>query len=462
MNAVVSETLSSCIPEKQAVLWQAVQDELKTCMPLPGFETWISPLVLSEISNGTVYLQTDSEFNRDLILKRYRSLIEDAFKNHLNQPVALQISVEAGPSEETTLEAHLNDALYSEPLPNRPWTPRVTKSNLNPKHTFEAFVVGQHNKFCHAAALAIAETPGENYNPFFIYGGVGLGKTHLMQAIGHYVLKHTPDLTVRYVTAEEFTNDMIAALGRKDMKGFQSRYRKNDVLVIDDVQFLEGKTRTQEEVFHTFNALYSAGKQIILSSDRSPSLLSRLEDRLRSRFSGGLIADIQSPDLETRVAILRQKAEREALQVSDEICTQIAELYPSNIRELEGALNKVAAYAMLTKTPVTPIMAQTILGTPVDKARISLEDILDTVAGYYRLQALDLKSPSRAKDLSHARQVAIYIVRELTETSFPKIGQLLGNRKHTTILYAYEKIKEEIESRPALKQQVTEIKARLH
>jgi chromosomal replication initiator protein len=245
------------------------------------------------------------------------------------------------------------------------------------------------------------------------------------------------------------------------MKGFQDRYRKNDILIIDDVQFLEGKVRTQEEMFHTFNTLHESGKQIILSSDRSPKHLSRLEDRLRSRFEWGLIADIQPPDLETRVAILQKKAERENFQVSQDVLTYVAEMHPHNIRELEGALNKVAAYGMLTRTPVDLAVAQTVLGVPVDQKRISLEEIVDTVAGYYHLRSADLKSPSRAKDISHARQVAIYIIRELTGASFPKIGELLGGRKHTTILYAYEKVKDEVENREVIKQQIQEIQTRV-
>lgn len=438
-------------------LWQKVQADLKGRMSQPSFETWISPLEIEKLTGKSVTLRAESEFNRELILKRYRNELKAAFSEATGKPMEVAVIV-AEPKEE---EVSPEEALTARELPNRPWTPRTTRSNLNPRYTFEAFVVGQHNRFCHAAALAVAETPAQSYNPFFIYGGVGLGKTHLMQAIGHFALQHHTDLKVRYVTAEQFTNDMINALGQKDMKGFQDRYRRNDVLIIDDVQFLEGKTRTQEEVFHTFNALHESGKQIILSSDRSPKHLSRLEDRLRSRFEWGLIADIQVPDLETRIAILQKKAERENFQVGMDVLSFIGETFPNNIRELEGALNKVAAYGMLTRTSIDLVVAQTVLGTPVDNRRVSLEDILDTVAGYYHMRSVDLKSPSRAKDLSHARQVAIYVIREMTESSFPKIGELMGGRKHTTILYAYEKIKEELESHPVLKQQIEEIRARI-
>ncbi|HEY9687243.1 MAG TPA: chromosomal replication initiator protein DnaA [Coleofasciculaceae cyanobacterium] len=440
-------------------LWQAAQEILKGRMSQPSFETWIVPLQIEAADVKTITLQAESDFNRDLILKRYRTELKEAFAEVLGRPMEVAVVV----VEPTTIQAEDSEAVEAgaRELPQRAWTPRTTTSNLNPRYTFEAFVVGQHNRFCHAAALAVAETPAQSYNPFFIYGGVGLGKTHLMQAIGHFVLQHHPDLKVRYVTAEQFTNDMINALGKKDMKGFQDRYRRNDILIIDDVQFLEGKTRTQEEVFHTFNALHEAGKQVILSSDRPPNRLSQLEDRLRSRFSWGLIADIQPADFETRLAILQGKAEREKFAVGMDVLSYIAETHPTNIRELEGALNKVAAYGMLTRTPVDLVIAQTVLGAPVDTARISLEEILDAVAAYYHMRTVDLKSPSRAKDVSHARQVAIFTIRTLTEASFPKIGTLLGGRKHTTVLYAYEKIREEMEHHPVLKQQIEEIKGRI-
>lgn len=444
--------------EAHAALWQTVQTALKGRMSQPSFETWISPLEIETVTDKAVTLKAESEFNRELILKRYRAELREAFSEAIGHTMEIAVIVAEAKEDEA---ASGEEAMAARELPNRPWTPRTTRSNLNPRYTFEAFVVGQHNRFCHAAALAVAETPAQSYNPFFVYGGVGLGKTHLMQAIGHFALQHHTDLKVRYVTAEQFTNDMINALGKKDMKGFQDRYRRNDILIIDDVQFLEGKVRTQEEVFHTFNALHESGKQIILSSDRSPKHLSRLEDRLRSRFEWGLIADIQPADLETRLAILQKKAERENFQIGMDVLTFIAEFNPNNIRELEGALNKVAAYGMLTRTTIDLVVAKTVLGTPVDAKRVSLEDILDAVAGYYHLRAVDLKSPSRAKDLSHARQVAIYVIREITESSFPKIGELLGGRKHTTILYAYEKIKDELESHPVLKQQIEEIRVRI-
>lgn len=439
-------------------LWQDVQNLLKERMSQPSFETWIGPLSFSELNGSVVTLHAQSSFNRDWILKNYRQPLQEAFEAVLTQPVEVRV-------QESRHVSMQEEALVPrEALPekmSRPWTPRTTQSNLNPKYVFEHFVVGQHNRFCHAAALAVAEAPAKTYNPYFVYGGVGLGKTHIIQAIGHYILSHTPDMQVKYITAEQFTNDLIAAIGNRSMTQFRDRYRKIDVLIIDDIQFLEGKERTQEEIFHTFNALHQAGKQIILSSDRPPKHLSGLEDRLRSRFEWGLIADIQPADVETRISILRKKAEREKLEIAEEVLTYIAETHPNNIRELEGALNKVAAYAMLTRTALDLPAVQSILGLRADPATMSHERILDTVAKYFHLRLSDLKSSSRAKDISHARQVGIYILRTMTEASFPKIGDILGGRKHTTILYAYEKVKELLAVHPVLNQQIQEITNRI-
>lgn len=438
--------------------WQAVQEVLKEKMSQPSFETWISPLKQDKVTDTQATLIAESAFNRDWVLKHYRPQIKQAYSAVLNNDIEITIDIEDSNPEDAGKE-ELPTASKDD---WRPWTPKATKSNLNPRYTFEQCVIGEHNRFCHAAALAVAESPAVSYNPFFIHGGVGLGKTHLIQAIGHFAHRHHPDLNVRYVTAEAFTNDLIHGLSTRDMKAFRDRYRKIDILIIDDVQFLEGKERTQEEMFHTFNALHESGKQIILSSDRPPKQLGKLTERLKSRFEWGLIADIQSPDLETRMAILRKKCEREHINLPEDVLNFVADMHPNNIRELEGALNKVAAYAMLTRTLMDVETAQKLLGSPVDKANINIESIIDTTANYYHLRSGDLKSPSRAKDVSHARQVAIYLIRTMTETSFPKIGAALGNRKHTTILYAYDKMTGEIEQHPSLKQQINEIQGRIN
>lgn len=436
--------------------WSAVQEVLKSQLTAPSFETWISPLKVSHIQPDRVVLETNSTFNRDWILKNYREPIAKAFASVLDLPDLPHVAVEVHEAQPQT-EPETSEVSAEQPASSRPWTPRSIQNQLNPKYTFDQFVVGNHSRFCHAAALAVAETPAQSYNPLFLYGGVGLGKTHLMQAIGHFVHQHHSQLKVKYVTTEQFTNDLITALGNQDMKNFRDRYRRIDILLIDDIQFLEGKDRTQEEIFHTFNALHQAGKQIVISSDRPPNRLSRLEDRLRSRFSWGLIADMQAPDFETRMAILQRKAQQQNLNLDDTVIQYVAESFPTNIRELEGALNKISAYRMLTGCDLDLAQAQTLLGRRFDPSRISKEDMIDAVARYYHLQRADLQSGLRVKHIAHARQVAVYVVRELTEASFPQIGQLFGGRRHTTMLYAYEKMREQLPLQPTLRQQVQEI-----
>lgn len=462
-------------------MWTAVQDRLRLSLSAPAFESWIGPLALAEAADDALTLRTDSVFKRDWVLRHYKKALQEAFCQVVgcaDAQIRLEVSAEtlledapaavadassgsARPDSFAPMASMAPMAPIAEDAPYRPWTPRTNRSGLNPKYTFEQFVVGDNSQFCHAAALAVAENPAQSYNPFFIHGGVGLGKTHLAQAIGHFVLRHNPEAKIRYVTSEQFTNDMIQAVAKRDWTPFRDRYRKLDVLILDDIQFLAGKERTQQELFHTFNVLHEAGKQMILTSDRSPQQLPELEDRLRSRFASGLMADIQPPDAETRLAILRCKAEREQLTIPDEILAYLAEVIPQNVRELEGGLNKVAAYHMLTRAPMTLACARQILGMEADLSRVSLETVIETVALYYHLRAEDLKSASRARDIAHARQVAVYLLRETAETSFAKIGQLLGGRSHTTVLYSYEKIAELIDGHPVLEQQLRELRARL-
>jgi chromosomal replication initiator protein len=441
--------------------WESVQALLRSQLTAPSFETWIAPLKVTHLQAEKITLETGSTFNRDWILKNYKEMIARAFAGILELPSLPEIIVDITVPD-TLISGELERPASAEKgasphAVKRPWTPKNKADTLNPKYTFDQFVVGNHNRFCHAAALAVAETPAQSYNPLFIYGGVGLGKTHLMHAIGHFAHLHHPDYKVKYVTTEQFTNDLISALGSQDMKNFRDRYRRIDILMIDDVQFLEGKDRTQEEIFHTFNTLHQAGKQIIISSDRPPNRLSRLEDRLRSRFSWGLIADIQAPDFETRIAILQRKAQRLEIQLESDVAQYIAESFPSNIRELEGALNKISAFKMLTGYAIDLVQAQALLGRRFDPSRISKEDMIETVAHYYHLQRSDLQSNLRTKHIACARQVAIYIIRELTEASFPQIGQLFGGRRHTTMLYAYEKMKELVTADPTLRTQVQEL-----
>lgn len=489
-------------------LWQGVLSILSQQLTAPSFETWIRPLAIEALTTETmtITLRATSEFNRGYVKNHYQKAIEKAFAELLQGDVTLEWVVKTpvqpavSPHNNTvghsvytlagqpvsSLQGGMIDNPYAtqqgqsisadqqadqiialeslnNPHAGKPavWTPRMQQGHLNPRYTFEQLVVGPYNHFCHAAALAIAEQPAVAYNPFFVHGSVGLGKTHLVQAIGHYVLRHHPRLTVKYVTTEEFTNDLIQAIAAKKMEPFRERYRKIDVLMIDDIQFLEGKDKTQEEMFHTFNALHSAGKQIILTSDRPPKALARLEERLISRFEWGLIADVQTPDVETRMAILRKKAEREGLtlrfHLEPDVLRYLAETFPHNIRELEGAFNKLSAKCMLEEAPFTMETAQALFGFRATVVQLSETMVLEMVATYYNLDAKALQGANRAKELANARQVCIYLMRELLNLSFPKIGQFLGDRKHTTILYGYEKMKEQLAGNVILRKQLDDL-----
>jgi chromosomal replication initiator protein len=351
-------------------------------------------------------------------------------------------------------------------LPERPHRPDEVEpdTQLNPKYSFDDFVIGSSNRFAHAAANAVAEAPAKSYNPLFIYGGAGLGKTHLLHAIGHYVRNLYPRLRVRYITTEQFTNEFINAIRDDRITTFQRTYRQADVLLIDDIQFLEQKERTQEEFFHTFNALHNAEKQIVISSDRPPKQIAQLEDRLRSRFEWGLMTDVQPPDLETRIAILRKKAETDRLGVSPEVLELIASKVQSNIRELEGALIRVSAFASLQRSSADSAMAEMVLKDlfPDDREQeVSVQLIMDEVADYFSLTVEDLCSPSRSRQLVTARQIAMYLTRELTDLSLPRIGKAFGGRDHTTVMHAKQKIAGLMQERRTIYDQVQELTNRI-
>jgi chromosomal replication initiator protein len=336
----------------------------------------------------------------------------------------------------------------------------ISRSNLNPKYAFDSFVVGSHNRFSHSAAQAVAQRPGQAYNPLFIYGGVGLGKTHLMHAIGHEILKGSPNASVRYISCEKFTNELINSIRDDRMMDFRKRYRQIDVLLVDDIQFLQGKESTQEEFFHTFNALRDSGKQIVLSSDRPPKAIARLEERLRSRFEWGLISDVQAPDLETRLAILRKKCALEGMRVDDEILEYIASLFTNNIRELEGALIRSHAYANLTgETLTVNALAGMLQPTTPSRPKVTLtcDRIIDTVAAHYRVESSELRSAKRSQDLALPRHIAMYLAHDMINMSFPRIGEAFGNRKHTSALYAHSRIKELVTKDPGLSQSIKQI-----
>jgi chromosomal replication initiator protein len=312
---------------------------------------------------------------------------------------------------------------------------------LNPKYTFGTFVIGSHSHFAHAAAMAVAEAPARAYNPLFIYGGVGLGKTHLMHAIAHHILARHPEMKVAYLSSEKFTNELINAIKEDRMMDFKNRYRTIDLLLVDDIQFMEGKERTQEEFFHTFNALHEAGKQIVISSDRAPKEIAALADRLRTRFEWGLITDIQTPDLETRIAILKKKADMDGIDAPDDVLHYIAAAYPNNVRELEGAFIRVMAYSSLSNATLNVALAQQALGTITPTRQVTIPVINEIVAEHYHLEVADLVGSRRTKDISQARQVAMYLARELTDMSLNIIGSKYGGRDHTTVMHAIDKVK---------------------
>jgi chromosomal replication initiator protein len=407
--------------------------------------------------------------------QRHRGVIEETVRGASDEYDALARldHLDANP---------LYDRIQDTPLqaPGRPAGPTVAmpeasrtriRSNelepdtrLNPRYSFDDFVIGASNRFAHAAANAVAEAPAKSYNPLFVYGGAGLGKTHLLHAIGHYVRKLYPRLKVRYVTTEQFTNEFINAIRDDSITAFQRLYRMTDVLLVDDVQFLQSKERTQEEFFHTFNALHNAEKQIVLSSDRPPKQIGQLEDRLRSRFEWGLMTDIQPPDLETRIAILRKKAESDRLGVSDAVLEVIATKVASNIRELEGALIRVSAFASLQRAPADVQMAEYVLKDLFPDGRdrvISVQDIIEEVAAYFSITPEELCSASRSRQLVNARQIAMYLTRELTDLSLPRIGRAFGNRDHSTVMHATQKITGLMTERRATYDQVQELTNRV-
>lgn len=429
-------------------LWQRALPLLKDRLSPPSFEAWVKPSRPISLENHTLLLEAPNEFARDWIHRNLLSDFNDVLQELAGEPftVACKVAPEerSTPRQGATIEVR-------ETQDDRPPAPKY--GILNPKYTFDSFVVGNHNRFAHAAAMAVAEKPAKAYNPLFIYGGVGLGKTHLMHAIGHYLLAHNSNTQVAYLSSEKFTNELINSIREKREEEFRKRYRSIDLLLIDDIQFIEGKERTQEEFFHTFNALHEAGKQIVLSADRPPSEIAMLEARLRSRFEWGLITDIQAPDLETRIAILQAKACADNLEVDDEIFHLIAASYQNNVRELEGAFIRVMAYASISKAPVTLELAQSVLGQAIRKP-ITLDRIQETVSEHFHIELAELVGARRTKEVSWARQVAMYLAREMTEASLPKIGSEFGGRDHTTVMHAYDKVKHALATNAQLTQEL--------
>ncbi|HHT48102.1 MAG TPA: chromosomal replication initiator protein DnaA [Firmicutes bacterium] len=435
-------------------IWKQVQAEMEPQMTKPSFETWLKPTKPWKIEENYLYIEVPNEFARDLLESRYAAAIKEILLQYIPDDFQLKFVILKNATEEGQAVSVLPGTLANE----------ENLLNLNPKYTFESFVVGDSNRFAHAASLAVAEAPARAYNPLFIYGGVGLGKTHLMQAIGHFVIENNPYFKVVYVSSEKFTNELINAIQKNKTASFRGKYRTVDLLLVDDIQFLAGKESTQEEFFHTFNALHEASKQIVISSDRPPKEIPTLEDRLRSRFEWGLITDIQAPDLETRIAILRKKAVAEDWKLPNEVMVYIANLINSNIRELEGALIRVIAYASLTKRDITIELAEEVLKDIIPSqqtSRITIPQIQQTVAEYFNLTIEDLKSKRRTQNITLPRQIAMYLAREITDSSLPKIGEEFGGRDHTTVIHACDRIKEFMINDPQVNQAVRDLTQQL-
>ena len=412
------------------------------------YETWIKNIGIKSFNNDIVVLITSTSFQKDIIQTRFGDLLKNTFNYITNTDCTISIisEEEMEASQESPLQA---DRSFGAANPT-----------LNPKYTFDSFVVGNNNRFAHAAALAVAEAPATSYNPLFIYGGVGLGKTHLMHAIGNSILRKNASSNILYVTSEKFTNQLINAIKDNTSAQFRDKYRNIDVLLIDDIQFIAGKERIQEEFFHTFNTLHESGKQIILSSDRPPKDIQLLEDRLKSRFEWGLIADISNPDYETRLAILKKKAQLDNIIVDDEILSNIANRIDSNIRELEGTLNKLIATSSLTNSPITKEMAERAINDIVAQQEkvISSDFIQETVAKYFNISAKDIKGSKRSNEIAFPRQIAMYLCRNVAQMSLPQIGKDFGKRDHTTVMHACNKIEQEIKENSNTKLIVESVK----
>lgn len=460
-------------------VWQAVLGDLQLRLPKSDYETWLQGTAIVAFEDGLVVISTPNSFAKQWLERKAGDLIRKTLSGVLGYTVQVRVVV-AGNGEKNggakreparrkkpAAEGAAAPAASAPPTlpPQQLPLPMPAPNGLNPDLTFSTFVVGGSNRMAHAAAMAVAEHPAHAYNPLFIYGGVGLGKTHLLHAVGHYAVQRIPETRVLYVSSETFTNDMVNAIRRQATEEFRQRYRHNDILLIDDIQFIGGKEGTQEEFFHTFNSLHAAYKQIVITSDRPPKAILTLEERLRSRFEGGLIVDIQPPDLETRLAILRTKAEERSVPIPNAVVEFLAQRVQRNIRELVGCLNRVVAYAELNALPLTVELTHEALDEIfLDRGRpeVTATQILETVARHYGLSIESLQGKGRSQNVALPRQVAMYLLREETGSSLAEIGQHLGGRDHTTVLYGYEKMAQEIEVDAPLRREILGLLEELH
>ena len=428
------------------VLWTETCDLLQQEVASVSYDTWIGDnLIPVKLEKDSILLTVKLEPMRDFVTKQYQQVIDRCLTRAANRPMRAEILLRA------EAERRVSAAET---------TRKENKPHLNPKYTFDRFVVGSGNRFAHAAALAVAENPAEAYNPLFIYGGVGLGKTHLMQAIGHFALQKDPGIQILYMTSETFTNELISAIQQKKTFEFRERIRRVDILMVDDIQFIAGRESTQQEFFNTFNELHNAGKQIILTSDKAPKEIQRLEERLCSRFEWGLVADIQRPDVDTRVAILRDKAQRENIEAPDEVLQLIAGKIDNNVRELEGGLTRLVAYSTLVGEPITTELCETALREIFDQRQhkqITAELIMRTVSDYYGRSLSEMTGTTRKREITVPRQIAMYLAREMTGMSLPQIGNIFGGRDHTTVLHSCKTVEANMQENAGFKSIVEDV-----
>jgi chromosomal replication initiator protein len=462
-------TRKSVVDRSLDTIWGEVLEQLQNQLSRPTFETWIKTATAEGFDGRSLTIRTPTPFARNWLQKYYLQAISQAAQSVLGQDIEIQIVAARGEEGLETVDPaaflpppDLPSAPPTETHTPSPGATRTRSAELNPKYTFSRFVVGQNNRMAHAASLAVAESPGREFNPLFLCGGVGLGKTHLMQAIGHYRLETQPDAKIFYVSTEQFTNDLIAAIRKDGMQRFREHYRAVDVLIVDDIQFIEGKEYTQEEFFYTFNTLHEAGKQVVLASDRPPGQIPRLQERLCSRFSMGLIADIQQPDFETRMAILQKKAEYENMQLPRDAIEYIAATYTSNIRELEGALIRAVAYVSISGLPMTVENIAPVLNPPMELEEASPELVIEVVADAFGIAIEDLKGNSRRREISHARQIGMYLMRQHTDLSLPRIGEEFGGKDHTTVLYSCDKLAQLKVNDPEMAQTLRQLSDRIN
>ena len=441
-------------------LWEKILVRLKKTLSRPTFETWIQNATIENLNSEYLTLLAPNAFVMNHLQKHYLTIISDAVTDIVGKPLEIRLTSEHG--ENLPFAADRADSLLNENKFANSASNKLKPIQLNSKYTFYRFVVGPTNRMVHAASLAVAESPGRDFNPLFLCGGVGLGKTHLMQAIGHYHLEINPDAKVFYVSTEQFTNDLIAAIRNDSIQSFREHYRTADILLVDDIQFIEGKEYTQEEFFHTFNTLHEAGKQVVLASDRPPNQIPKLQARLSSRFSMGLIADVQVPDLETRMAILQKKAEYENVLLPKKAIEYIASQYTSNIRELEGALIRAIAYISISGLSMTVENVASVLNPKVEQITASPDIIMDVAVEILHVSLEELKSNSRRREISRARQIAMYLMRQHTDLSLPRIGEKFGGKDHTTVIYSCDKVAKLLRTDRALNQTISLLSDRIN